>query len=280
MSAELNDDLKLIQEELKNDPLLNVIKGTSLEEQLFSEEYLNNLELKRWYSTPEVADWFGINDGQLRYYIKPFHDYLFTNDTPSSSTAIRVNMKTILKLRMIFLLKDEYRVKGLQRLIGLGEGYVSKKPNNSDSDVPTVRGDLEQRVDALTRMMEQVIKTGLFEVSQGEEGPRISVKQLPEEKDSALTKTLSEENSMLRETLEETRKNQRDIALDIKERRIEMKIRSDLRLEALKKWTEQNKHSFIRKLLRSEQIDLEKENFIQSYVNQHINEHLKSESED
>ena len=128
---DIEENQKKIREILEHDPLFEVLEDTPLEEELYSDEYLSEIIEKKYYSTPEIAKWFGINDGQLRYYIKPFHDYLFEpgENTPTSSTAYRLNFKSILKLRMIILLKDEYRVKGLKRLVGLdGYGYIEKKP--------------------------------------------------------------------------------------------------------------------------------------------------------
>ena len=51
-------------------------------------------------------------------------------DNPTTATVILLNLPSILKLRMILLLKDEYRVKGLNRLLGIEEnGYIVKKNN-------------------------------------------------------------------------------------------------------------------------------------------------------
>ncbi|MFF5996042.1 hypothetical protein AAGS61_15015 [Lysinibacillus sp. KU-BSD001] len=89
---------------------------------------------KKLYSTPEVAGWFDITDGQLRYYIKPFEHYIFDDmtDNPTTATVIRLNLRSILKLRMILLLKDEYRVKGLKRLLGIDENGEMQITLNQD----------------------------------------------------------------------------------------------------------------------------------------------------
>jgi DNA-binding transcriptional MerR regulator len=275
------------------DPLYEVIKDTSLEEQLFNEEYLLTLEEKRWYSTPEVAEWFGINDGQLRYYIKPFHEYLFTDETPSSSTAYRLNIESILKLRMILLLKDEYRVKGLQRLVGLGEGFVQKKNEKSTSAEVASRDRLEKQVETLTKMMEQILKTGMFEMKQGENGTEITlresfvseqVKLLTTEDDTiSEVRKIAEEIAKSKEEIESHQEEmkltfnkslQEDLAIRVKERRIEQQINTEVRAEAIKKWAEQNKKGFFAKLLQSDQIEIERELFISTYLNEHLDERL------
>lgn len=63
-----------------NDPLYQVIKETPTEELFLSEFYLSNLIEKKFYSTPEVANWFDVTDAQLRYYIKPFEEYPFNDE--------------------------------------------------------------------------------------------------------------------------------------------------------------------------------------------------------
>lgn len=287
MQSNLSDYLL---EAIKNDPLYAEIAGTTLETQFWNEEYLNVLEEKRWYSTVEIAEWFGINDGQLRYYIKPFHDYLFTEDTPSSSTAYRLNAEAVIKLRMILLLKDEHKVKGLLRLIGLGEGYVQKKPSNANNTMPADPHPLEKQVANLSFLMEQIMKTGMFEITQGESGSEISVredflndrlKRITGEstaeaavaKVNEVSEKLEQENTDLREELRKLRENRKeDIAIRMRERRIEMELVAELRAEALEKWSEQNKASFFGKLFRSEQIEIEKEKFINDYTKQNLTE--------
>lgn len=301
-----------LREMLENDPLFDVIKDTSLEEILFGEEYLYDLEEKLWYSTPEVAEWFGINDGQLRYYIKPFNEYLFDEDSPTTSTAFRLNVTSILKLRMILLLKDKYRVKGLQRLIGLdGEGYVQSAPINTKAtkEVSKIDNTLEQEVAFLKSMMEHVLGSGLFEFQQGEEGPEIKIKEdylanlmqeqvkhagdqdgikLLQEQAASITKEnqelkeliekTSKANQELKESLERLEKDRSsekgDVAIQIREKQIESELRNELRLEAVKEWTESNKQSFFSKLFQADRIELEKESFIHDYIKKHLNDRL------
>ena len=156
---DIEENKKKIREILEHDPLFEVLEDTPLEEELYSDEYLSEIIEKKYYSTPEIAKWFGINDGQLRYYIKPFHDYLFEPRRKYSNQfqrLYRLNLKSILKLRMIILLKDEYRVKGLKRLVGLdGYGYIEKKPvtinpstnltTSADLNEPSELDELQQK---------------------------------------------------------------------------------------------------------------------------------------
>lgn len=286
MSEELNRRGLEMKEFVKFDPLFEVIKDTTLEEQLFSEEYLDTLEEKRWYSTPEVAEWFGINDGQLRYYIKPFHEYLFTEETPSSSTAYRLNIESILKLRMILLLKDEYRVKGLQKLVGLREGYVQKKEAKASTSDIAIRIDLENQVETLSNMMQQILKTGLFEMKQGEDGAEITlhdkylsdqVKQITGENETAaemqkITEDFAKDKKEMQIQFNRARKE--DIVIRMKERRIEREVTSELTAEALEKWVGENNHGIFAKLFQADRIEVEKEKSIQAYIQTNLDERL------
>ena len=77
-----------------------------------------------------MANWFEVTDAQLRYYIKPFEEYLFNGQAmnPTTANLIRLDFKAILKLRMILLLKDEYRVKGLKQLLRINkDGHMIKQ---------------------------------------------------------------------------------------------------------------------------------------------------------
>lgn len=66
-----------IQEVLIHDPLFTVVRDTPMEEILYSDSYLAEIIEKKFYSITEVAVWFGISDAKLRYYIKPFKEYIF-----------------------------------------------------------------------------------------------------------------------------------------------------------------------------------------------------------
>ena len=91
-----------IQEVLANDPLFQVIKDTPAEHHFLSEPYLLELIEKKYYSTSEIASWFDVTDAQLRYYIKPFEEYLYDGQVTNPTTAnlIRLDFKAILKLRI------------------------------------------------------------------------------------------------------------------------------------------------------------------------------------
>lgn len=83
-------------------------------------------------------------------------------DNPTTATVIRLNLPSILKLRMILLLKDEYRVKGLKRILGIDEnGYIVKK-QSAPTTALVSPDELAKKVEVLSNVVHQMMKTGLF----------------------------------------------------------------------------------------------------------------------
>ena len=79
-------------------------------------------------------------------------DYGLT-DNPTTATVIRLNLPSILRLQMILLLKDEYRVKGLKRLLGIDEnGYIVKQPPAATTAIAPP-DELANKVDVLSNVL-------------------------------------------------------------------------------------------------------------------------------
>ncbi|KGR88804.1 hypothetical protein [Lysinibacillus odysseyi] len=290
---ETNPMKEKVMEILQGDPLYSVICETPLEETLYTDSYLTDIIEKKFYSTPEVAAWFEITDAQLRYYIKPFEHYIFDDmaDNPTTATVIRLNMPSILKLRMILLLKDEYRVKGLKRLLGIDEnGYIVKQPAATTALAPP--DELANKVEVLSNVLQQMMQTGLFHMQQDDESGAMqitinesylaqninllsmeSIQQLSEVQDR--TEKLTEESKSLQKQITELKEeNKKDIAFKIRERQIENEVVSTLRTEALEQFAEQKKSGIFAKLFRSAQVELEKERFINQYLAKHLSKRL------
>ncbi len=166
-----------IIEILRNDPLYSVLRDTPLEETLYTDSYLTDIIEKKFYSTPEVASWFDITDATLRYYIKPFEHYIFDDmtDNPTTATVIRLNFLSILKLRMILLLKDEYRVNGIKQLLSIeANGYIVK--NQAAATTALAPPDeLAHKVEVLSTVLQEMIQTGLFHLHQDNEAGTIRI---------------------------------------------------------------------------------------------------------
>ena len=286
-----------IIEILQDDPLYSVLRDTPLEETLYSDPYLADIIEKKFYSTPEIASWFDITDAQLRYYIKPFEHYIFNDLTnnPTTATLIRLNLPSILKLRMILLLKDEYRVKGLKRLLGIDEnGYIVKNP--SAPTTPLAKpDDLANKVEVLSNVLQQMMQTGLFNMQLDDEkgGMHITINQeylaqniklLSAESAEQLgeiqerTEKIEKEQESMKQQLQKIKdRSKEDIAIKIRERQIESNVTNKLRNKALRAFMEQKRWRIFAKLFRSSQFELEKEQFIEAFIKQHLQANLLEE---
>lgn len=283
-----------IQEVLANDPLFQVIRETPTEQHFLSEPYLQDLIEKKYYSTPEVASWFDVTDAQLRYYIKPFEDYLFNGQAsnPTTATLIRLDFLAILKLRMILLLKEEYRVKGLKRLLRINEdGHIIKQ-------VPaeiTAPNDVENKLQAMSHALAQIMQTGLFHMEQDEQTEEMKItlneaflhqkiKALPPESSQKIeklqiqTEQLAQQNQELTEKVEGILlSNKEDIAIKIREKHIERNVLNRLENEALTQYAATKGRQLFRKLFHSTQLEMEKKQYIAAYIEEHFLEHFKQE---
>lgn len=276
---------------LQDDPLYAVLRDTPLEETLYNDPYLTDIIEKKFYSTPEVAGWFDITDAQLRYYIKPFEHYIFDNitDTPTTATVIRLNLLSILKLRMILLLKDEYRVKGIKRLLNIEDnGYIVKQRLVATTALAPL-DELANKVEVLSNVLQQMIQTGLFHLQQDDENGKLhitinedylvqNVKLLSTEQLSDIqdrTEKITEESKSLQKQITELKEeNTRDIVVKIRERQIENEVVATLRTEALEQFATQKKRGVFTKLFRSAQVELEKERFINQYLAKNLSDRL------
>ncbi len=170
----INEVKERIEEQLINDQLfIQVQQREGHLNELFAEELLTFLDLNKWYSTVEVADFFQISDSKLRYYIKPLIGYILPENTPSTSSAYRLNYISIIKLKMVLLLKDEFKVAGLQTLIGYGRGRVV---DTSKERAVAFSTNQDDRVEKLESMLKQILETGLFEVKEVEnQQPKLGI---------------------------------------------------------------------------------------------------------
>lgn len=291
---ETHDTKEMVFKIIEHDPLFAVIRNTPLEEVLYRDSYLNDISENKYYSTPEVSSWFDITERKLRYYIKPFELYVFDDSKvqPKTTPAIRLNLPAILKLRMILLLKDEYRVNGLKLLLGMDEyGRFINQQLTATTDFSTT-DELSNKVEVLGNVLQQMMQTGLFNLQQeGDKGAlQIALNQeylmqtILQSADSnnqiteiqKETTKLKYDNERLQKQITELREeNAKDVVIKVRERFIENEVASALRTEAIKQFSSQNKPGFFAKLFRSSQIELEKEQFVLDYITKHLTDRLE-----
>ncbi|OIJ09446.1 hypothetical protein BKP35_16460 [Anaerobacillus arseniciselenatis] len=168
-----SDLLIRIQEELKYDNLFNLImERDQLKKELYHPDFINALEqdLHRWYSVAEAGRVIGgekrIPPSSITYYIDNLKEYIIPDDAPSNK-YIRLNYLSLIKIKMVFLLKDEFRLNGLRAEVGI-TGKPTTVPNNTPSNYGDI--NLEQMKEKLEKFeaMNEVL-WGLL-VEKGEDG--------------------------------------------------------------------------------------------------------------
>lgn len=268
---------EMVLEIVQGDPLFVVLQHTPLEEILYNDAYLADIDEAKHYTIAEVASWFNSTDAMLRYYLKPFEQYIFDNTTPSANGNIRLNLPAIVKLRMILLLKDEYRVKGIKLLLGIDDNGQLLKHQITATTSDTE--ELSHKVAVLGNVLHQMMQTGLFQFvpDDGHETLQVNINEdffahtIQQE-----TLALKQENDHLQQQIFELQENSvKDIVQKIRERHIENEIVSTLRTEALQQFTVNNKVGFFAKMFKSSEIEMEKEQFVLRYISQHLEERLE-----
>lgn len=287
----VNDAKEMVLGIVQDDPLFVALQHTPLEESLYNDEYLADIDETNHYTIAEIAGWFDITDAMLRYYLKPFEQYIFDNATPNEHGNIRLDLPAILRLRMILLLKDEYRVKGIKLLLGIDDNGQLLRHQITATTMDS--GDLSNKIDVLGNVLQQMIQTGLFQILPDEKHGTLQVNINQEflaeniqrlSTDSALqfeeiqkeTSELKQENENLQQQITELQENGvKEIVQKIRERHIENEIVSTLRTEALQQFSMNNQVSFFKRMFRSSQIEMEKEQFVLNYISTHLEERLE-----
>ena len=287
----VNDAKEMVLGIVQDDPLFVALQHTPLEESLYNDEYLADIDETNHYTIAEIAGWFHITDAMLRYYLKPFEQYIFDNATPNVNGNIRLDLPAILRLRMILLLKDEYRVKGIKLLLGIDDNGQLLKHQITATTMDS--GDLSHKIDVLGNVLQQMIQTGLFQILPDEKHGTLQVNINQEflaeniqrlSSDSALqfeeiqkeTSELKQENENLQQQITELQENSvKEIVQKIRERHIENEIVSTLRTEALQQFSMNNQVSFFKRMFRTSQIEMEKEQFVLNYISSHLEERLE-----
>ncbi|WP_339280687.1 hypothetical protein [Lysinibacillus sp. FSL P2-0066] len=287
----VNDAKEMVLEIVQDDPLFVALQHTPLEENLYNDGYLAEIDESKHYTIAEVAGWFDITDAMLRYYLKPFEQYIFDNASPNTNSNIRLNLPAILRLRMILLLKDEYRVRGIKLLLGIDDNGQLLKHQITATTMDSE--DLSHKIDLLGNVLQQMIQTGLFQILPNEEQGTLQVNinqdfldkniqrfsnnsVLQVEEIQKETLELKQENEHLQKQITELQENSvKDIVQKIRERHIENEIVSTLRTEALQQYSQQNKIGFFTKFFKSAQIEMDKEQYVLSYISKHLEERLE-----
>ncbi|MGY3716933.1 hypothetical protein ACWE42_15570 [Sutcliffiella cohnii] len=229
----MDNDLKIIENEhdlivrleseLKYDNLFNqIIERDVLKKELFNNAFIEALEsdIHRWYSVAEAGRVIGgdkpIPPSSLTYYIENLEEYIIPEDAPSNK-YIRLNYLSLVKLKMVLLLKDELRLSGLKAEVGITANSRNVIKNKSQSKLPSeIDGDNQDIYEKLEKLekMNGVLFSLL--IQKGEDGQP----ELKDELQSLLnskTKLLEDQN-----TIYEKLENQEQIINQLKEENQEL----------------------------------------------------------
>lgn len=120
-----SDIIAKIEDVFQFDNLFNLIKERdSLRSELFHPQFIANLEkdLHKWYSVAEAGRIIGLEKpippSSLKHYIDNLEEYILPEDAPSNK-YVRLNYIALVKLRMVWLLKDELKITGLKTEVGI-----------------------------------------------------------------------------------------------------------------------------------------------------------------
>lgn len=205
-----------IESELKYDNLFNLImERDQLKKELYHPDFISALEqdLHRWYSVAEAGRVIGgdktIPPSSITYYIDNLKEYIIPEDAPSNK-YIRLNYLSLIKIKMVFLLKDEFRLNGIRAEVG-----ITGKPKNVSRSLTTeTETDLEEMKLKLEKFeaMNEVL-WGLL-VEKGEDGQPSLKKPLKSlltsetlllEDKSSISQKLNEQNETIQKLIEENK---------------------------------------------------------------------------
>lgn len=293
MEVDQIDMKEALEREFRDDPIYKMCLINKLEDDLFPESILL-MHHETSYGTVEAGKILDRPDSTIRNH---FRTGLIEYIAPERfGKYYRLDYRCVFRLHMIFLLMEKRGKSTVDILVELGhepavvvarKGVVNKasstrtpvsyqEEENESSEVQLLR----QKVEQLTELVEGIMYTGIFQVIEDEKGHKqIALKdeftqKLLEAPDEKEVEKLLEENEDLKKRIESLEENKNDIAVKIRQNRMESKLKEQLQEEALIKWAESKKAGFLEKLFQSEKVELEKLKFVNQYVEEHINERL------
>ncbi|MCM3164146.1 MULTISPECIES: hypothetical protein [Bacillaceae] len=161
-----NDLVPRLEDELKYDPLYTQIKDRpTLKKEMFENKFIAALQedLHRWYSIAEAGAILDSNKriaaSTLKHYIDNLEDYVLPDEAPQSR-YIRLNYLSIVKLKMVWLLKDELKMTGLQSAVGIIGTPVNNNMSNSYAPSLDQNQELRQYMQMTNMLMSIFMERG------------------------------------------------------------------------------------------------------------------------
>lgn len=186
---------------IKHDPLFEHIQGTSREDELFGPELFDEegnciLEEKRLYPTSQVTRLFSeVNkDSTLRYYVKPMIDYVFKDIPSANGNTYRFDILAIVRVKMILLLKDDFQVPGLQKLVGITGDIVREERRPPQGEL------MDERMRRLFELLGAIDQSESLSLDMDEDG-KVTLEIDPEKFAERFGELLEKERDVLKQQL-------------------------------------------------------------------------------
>lgn len=276
-----------IKIEFQEDPLFRLLDEKGWVERIF-EGNLLEIRINETYNTQKAAEILSLKDQQdIRNVFRNLKNYV----RPDESTGQhRFDYKSIVRLRMIFLLKQEYTLTAMERLL-TSLGKPGSPAKQTDLMYQRIE-EMDQKLEILAQFMKQLSENisnqfKLLELkgesdqslrSQIQEQGELIGKLLAAQQDEKLRdelKSHSEQIQQLAASLDPAQERQTKLTDEITKRRVEALLRK----EALELWAQKSDSERLKKtgLFRKEEDINKRDAFIEGYIAEHYELKLKSE---
>lgn len=276
-----------IKTEFQEDSLFRLLDERGWVDQIF-EGNLLEVRVNETYNTQRTAEILSLKDAQdIRNVFRNLKSYV----RPDESTGQhRFDYKSIVRLRMIFLLKQEYTLTAMEKIL-TSLGKVGSPAKQTDLMYQRIE-EMDQKIDIMAQFMKQLSETissqhKLLELKgdtdhdlkkqielQGELLERL----ISAQKDSGIEQELKSQSESIKQisaTLDPAQERQVKLTDDITKRRVEAMLRK----EALELWSQKPDSDRLRKsgLFRKEEDINKRDAFVEGYIADHYESKLKSE---
>lgn len=268
-----------IKIEFQEDSLFRILDEKGWVERIFEGDMLE-VRFNETYNTQRAAEILSLKDQQdIRNVFRNLKSYVRPDE---SSGHHRFDYKSIVRLRMIFLLKQEYSLTAMEKILtSLGKpGSPAKQ-----TDIMYQRiEEMDQKLEIMAQFMKQLSETisgqhkllefkgdtDLTLKKQIEEQGELIEKLVAAQSDNELQSQLSSQSEMLRQlsvSLDPLQERQTKLTDDITKRRVEALLRK----EALELWASKPDTERLKKagFFRKEEDINKRDAFVEGYVAEH-----------
>ncbi|MYL35491.1 hypothetical protein GLW08_20525 [Pontibacillus yanchengensis] len=244
-----------IPDELEHDPLYKILQDRPDQlEELFREEFLNKIDVNAWYSTTQAGQILAGPDNRpipassLKHYIDNMFEYIMPAEAPNTK-YIRLNYLSLIKLKMIWLLKKEFRLSGLQSEVGI-LGFVENKYTEEYSSPPS-----NDTLTEIHQMNQFILQTFFYQDDNGQYQLKEDMQKLMNSNLLLTSGDVQESINNLQEQLEQEQEQKMELQKELEgiKKQIETSDKTDQKtFSEIKRRIEENEESIKQKVLERE----------------------------